>query len=224
MKKRATSDHQKRERRQAILAAAADRFQASSYELISMQEVADRAKVAKGTLYLYFKTKEELFLTLYTQALEQWFDEIDDKLRQIAAAQATCTAAEFAALVGGTLPTHPMLPRLMAITHSILEHNIDAATAITFKRMLLARMLQTGQWAETCLPFLRPGQGAHSLMQLYALVIGFQSIAEPAPVVRPLLDQPELKILQIQFAEELIFALAALLQGIELQSRGEKDG
>lgn len=219
LKKRAITDTQKAARRQSILDAAEKRFAVSAYEAISMDEVANQAKVAKGTLYLYFKTKEALFLALYTRTLEQWFDEMDTRLEKLAVEQGTCTASEFTALVGETLPHYPILTRLMAITHSILEHNIDEAAALNFKQIMSARLMHTGQLTETCLPFLRPGQGPHLFLQLYALVIGFQSLSEPATIVKPLLERPELKLFQIEFSTELLSALITLLQGIEYQAR-----
>jgi AcrR family transcriptional regulator len=46
-------------RRQAILDAALTVFAAQGYEAARLDDVAARAGVAKGTLYLYFKDKEE---------------------------------------------------------------------------------------------------------------------------------------------------------------------
>ncbi|MBN2503079.1 MAG: TetR family transcriptional regulator [Anaerolineales bacterium] len=220
-RKRAVTDSQKEQRRQTMLDAAEKRFTEAAYEVISMDEIAQQAKVAKGTLYLYFKTKEALFLALYTRVLEQWFDEIDARLGKLAVAQDACTTAEFTTLVGETLSHYPILTRLMSITHSILERNIDATAALAFKQMLSMRLLHTGQLTETCLPFLKPGQGPHLFLQLYALVIGIQSMAEPAPVVRPLLERPDLQIFQIDFSKELLSALTLLLLGIESQARNQ---
>ncbi len=48
-------------RRQAILAAALTVFAESGFAAARLEDVAARAGVAKGTLYLYFKDKETLF-------------------------------------------------------------------------------------------------------------------------------------------------------------------
>jgi AcrR family transcriptional regulator len=48
-------------RREAILAAAAAILREKDYHDIRMDDVASRAGVAKGTLYLYFPTKDLLF-------------------------------------------------------------------------------------------------------------------------------------------------------------------
>jgi AcrR family transcriptional regulator len=52
------------ERRGAILAAALDEFSARGFAATRLEDVAQRAGVAKGTIYLYFRDKESLFQEL----------------------------------------------------------------------------------------------------------------------------------------------------------------
>ncbi|HEX5211119.1 MAG TPA: TetR/AcrR family transcriptional regulator [Pseudolabrys sp.] len=51
-------------RREAILAAALDEFSTQGFEAARLDDVAKRAGVAKGTIYLYFRDKETLFQEL----------------------------------------------------------------------------------------------------------------------------------------------------------------
>jgi len=51
-------------RRDAILAAALEEFSARGFEATRLDDVAKRAGVAKGTIYLYFRDKESLFQEL----------------------------------------------------------------------------------------------------------------------------------------------------------------
>jgi AcrR family transcriptional regulator len=48
-------------RREAIIAAALDEFSARGFAATRIDDVAKRADVAKGTIYLYFRDKEALF-------------------------------------------------------------------------------------------------------------------------------------------------------------------
>jgi AcrR family transcriptional regulator len=57
------------ERRQAIIDAAMDEFIARGYAATRLDDVATRAGVAKGTIYLHFKDKEALFQELIRTAL-----------------------------------------------------------------------------------------------------------------------------------------------------------
>lgn len=51
-------------RREEILAAALEEFSARGFEATRLDDVAKRAGVAKGTIYLYFRDKESLFQEL----------------------------------------------------------------------------------------------------------------------------------------------------------------
>src|SRR6266566_5199448 len=55
---------QNADRREAILAAALDEFSARGFAAARLDDVARRAGVAKGTIYLYFRDKEALFQEL----------------------------------------------------------------------------------------------------------------------------------------------------------------
>jgi AcrR family transcriptional regulator len=52
---------QKRQRQAEILAAAFEVFAAHGYEATRIDDVARHAGIAKGTIYLYFRDKEQLF-------------------------------------------------------------------------------------------------------------------------------------------------------------------
>lgn len=57
------------ERRKVILAAALDEFSERGFEAARLDDVAKRAGVAKGTIYLYFRDKETLFQELLREML-----------------------------------------------------------------------------------------------------------------------------------------------------------
>src|SRR5215467_16047044 len=57
------------ERRETILSAALDEFSSRGFEAARLDDVARRAGVAKGTIYLYFRDKESLFQELIRSML-----------------------------------------------------------------------------------------------------------------------------------------------------------
>ena len=210
-KQRATREPEKQYRRRMILDTAAQLLDERAYTAITMAEVAEQAGLAKGTVYLYFPTKEALFLALQQRMLAEWFAELDAALAQLGPASAGAVAET----ICRSLAPRPHLTRLLAILHSVLEQNIDYEAAVSFKQMLLAHMQRTGARLERCLPFLRPGQGAQVLLRAHALVIGLQHVSDPPPLVRQVLEQPELQVFHIDFAGELSATLRALLRGME---------
>jgi AcrR family transcriptional regulator len=65
-------------RRRDILTAARRRMSENDgYLRLSMRELATEAGVSPGTLYSYFRTKEEIFATLYAEALGEYAATID---------------------------------------------------------------------------------------------------------------------------------------------------
>ncbi|HEU0000173.1 MAG TPA: TetR family transcriptional regulator [Ktedonobacteraceae bacterium] len=218
IQRRAMRDEQKEERRQAIIDKAWRLFQDTSYESLTMAGVAEALQLAKGTVYLYFKTKEELFLTIEEQQLEAFFAEVDDGLSSISDTEGGAIPS-VVELVGRALERRPGLTRLLAILHTILERNIDLETATQFKHMLKAHFERTGSLLEACLSFLEAGEGAHLLLQCHALVIGLWSLADPAPIIREVLQQPDLRMFEVRFAPEFSQALQALLYGLQLSSK-----
>lgn len=64
-------------RREAILAAALDEFSAQGFAAARLDDVAGRAGVAKGTIYLHFKDKEQLFQELIRSALSPFVQTVE---------------------------------------------------------------------------------------------------------------------------------------------------
>jgi AcrR family transcriptional regulator len=65
-------------RKDEILNAAEYLFQKQGYENTTMDEIAKEAELSKGTLYLYYKTKEELYLRICVKALKIMFELFKD--------------------------------------------------------------------------------------------------------------------------------------------------
>lgn len=64
-----TREGRSAERREAILSAALDEFAERGFEAARLDDVAKRAGIAKGTIYLYFRDKETLFQELLREML-----------------------------------------------------------------------------------------------------------------------------------------------------------
>lgn len=76
-KKRETKKKIKRER---ILEAAADLFSRKSYHEVMMEDVAKMISVAKGTVYNYFSSKEELYFSIMSMRMETLLNSLTEKI------------------------------------------------------------------------------------------------------------------------------------------------
>ena len=68
----------KEDRPQEITEAAMEAFAEQGYAATKVEDVAKRAGVSKGLLYLYFKTKEELFKAVIRSFVVPKIDELTD--------------------------------------------------------------------------------------------------------------------------------------------------
>ncbi len=222
--KRARQDSQKFERRNLILEEARHLFLKGSYESISMAALSKKSGLAKGTLYLYFKSKEELFLALYETHLEKWFGEVNAELeKMIHKKPADLNVIHLVVkLMVRSMKAHQDLARLLIILHTILEQNIKISRAIEFKLKLAKHLTRTGSLLETALKFPSSGEGAMLLLRANALIIGLWQMANPGPVVREALEHPEIRGMKFDFFEEFSQTYSALLSGLELNKTNAK--
>lgn len=68
-------------KRSQILRAATDVFSAREFHTVPVEDVATAAGVGKGTLYLYFPTKEQLFYATILEALDVLLVELAAAVR-----------------------------------------------------------------------------------------------------------------------------------------------
>lgn len=210
--RRAIKETQKEARRQTILDVAWELFQEQRYEAINILDIAQGAGLAKGTIYLYFKTKEEIFFAIQEQQFQRWFDVVDVGLSEL---PVPAVPEMIATIIVEPLRLHSALPRLFAIVHAVLEQNVEYEAIVRFKRMLGARIGQTGALLEHCLPSLAPGQGPLFLLRVSAVVVGVQQLAEPTPAAQQaLMHADDLQLFEVDFAREVTATLVALLNGM----------
>jgi TetR/AcrR family fatty acid metabolism transcriptional regulator len=70
-------------KRNRILRAAIEVFAKKGYFAARMTDVAKAAKVADGTLYLYFDGKEHLLLSIFDDVLSRFIDRLRDEIATI---------------------------------------------------------------------------------------------------------------------------------------------
>jgi len=63
-------EREKEQRRLEIIHAAEKVFFSKGFESATMDDVASEAELSKGTLYIYFKSKEEIYLAIVLKAMK----------------------------------------------------------------------------------------------------------------------------------------------------------
>jgi len=209
---RARSSEQKALRRQAILEAAETYFLEVGYEAFSMAQLAKKTGVVKGTLYLYFKTKEELFLTLYEQSLIRWSQIFIGYLSDFMSSKAYAKTLYNTALADGSL-----LPLLIRLEH-IIEHNVEIPRLIKSKRVFIVQVEAVAVSTSASLK-LSTAQAREVVKTMGVLLIG-ATRADQGPSI----DYEELpgdvQVLITSFSSEPLFVKNAvrIIEGIRAEA------
>ena len=73
-------EREKEQRRKEIIDAAEKVFFREGFGRASMEQVAAESELSKGTLYLYFKSKEELYFAIFLRGQELLYSIVDKEL------------------------------------------------------------------------------------------------------------------------------------------------
>jgi len=209
---RARSADQKALRRRAVLEAAETYFLEVGYEAFSMSKLAKKIGLSKGTFYLYFQTREELFLTLYEQSLIRWsqvfIDDLSDSMTSEAYAQKLFSTAS----ADGTF-----LPLLIRLEHMI-EHNVAIPRLISSKQVFIKQVEAIAEATSISLS-LSEAQAIEVVKTMGVLLIGATQGDQG-----PSLDQEELpkdvQNLIASFSSEPLFIKNAIrvIEGIRSEA------
>jgi len=69
---------EKEQRRKAILKASQRLFSRKGYQSVSVEDIARKARISKGTIYLYFRSKEEIYARILMNDIEVFHEKLFD--------------------------------------------------------------------------------------------------------------------------------------------------
>lgn len=112
------------DKKSRILDAAATLFGSLPFHKVLLSDVASAARVGKGTLYLYFKNKDELYLSV----LFREFAELVDRMRLHLEAEA------------------PANIQMQRIVEEITYHLFNRSCSVELMRGSLVHFPKSGEW------------------------------------------------------------------------------
>jgi AcrR family transcriptional regulator len=213
---RAVQAEDKALRRAAILAAAEGLIGRNPEDFASVAEVAEAAGLAKGTVYLYFRTKEEIVLAVHAQHSARLFDRLDATLATHPAdLQPEHVADAFCAFV----TDNPVFLHVGAACHSSFQRNIEPEVMLDFRATMAARLGHFGPLLEARFGALAAGDGVALLQATYAFALGMWQLCDPTQKkARGIGERPDLEIFNRDFRRDLYKGILSLWHGFLLPS------
>ena len=168
IRQRAIHTEDKHERHHAILDATERLLVRAPVRVANMAEVADEAGLAKGTVYLYFSSKDELLLALHERHVDDFFGA----LIALLARTEPVDIGEIQALTRTHIVERPTFLPLATRCFGLLETEVPREVALAFKERMAERLHAASVGLERHFPELAPGGGVSLLRHSYALIVG----------------------------------------------------
>lgn len=119
----------KQNRRQEILTATAELYQRENYRDINIKEISKVTSISRPSIYNYFETKEEIFLTMLTEEYLAW----SESLNQLVQRHKKLTREELAQAIAQSIAEHPLMVKLISNNLADFEENSRMSLIVSFK-------------------------------------------------------------------------------------------
>lgn len=162
------SEESRESRRNALLDAAIDLWLEHPERLASVAEVAKSANVAKGTIYLYFRSKEDLLLAAHERHVQSFFNALIERANQ----PEIMNLDDMMKLTLCHIVEVPAFLPLATLVAGMLHKGVTPEIAQAFEQRMSDRLSSAGTLL--CRHFKLPDtlHGVRLLMQSYALILG----------------------------------------------------
>ena len=196
--KRAVSDEQKNEKTALITSAAEKLFESDKFERITIEKIAKQAGIAKGTVFIYFKTKEEIFLSIAEKETANWKKHLTEAITSACVKDKKITVEVLCNILISSLENNNFI-KLISILDDTLEQNIDFKKALHFKKYVKSEMQEISALIEASSGTLKPGNGIIIINSLYTCAIGAYKVSNPSDTVKKITKRPGMEIFDRNF-------------------------
>jgi AcrR family transcriptional regulator len=197
-------------RRAAILAAAAELFDAEGPEGAGLNAIAARAGFTKSNVYRYFESREAVLLRLFVSDFAAMVGELEENLAGLEPGDIDATAR----VAARAFLDHPRVCKMLGILSSVLERNVSEAGVIRLKTDMRDLTLRVAAALARAVPQLTAEDCGWAVGIVGAFVSGIWPIANPPPIVAGVLARPEFAVLQTTADRDLERMIAALFKGL----------
>ncbi len=116
-------------RKDEIVKALETLYQTMNFKDITLKEIADLTSFTRTSIYNYFQTKEEIFLTLHKIEYERWIEDLE----KIINSYDSMSRDDIAKKIARTLGKREQLLKLMSMNHFEMESNSRLEILTEFK-------------------------------------------------------------------------------------------
>lgn len=116
--------------KEEIINVCKELYEKENFKDITIKQIGEKITLSRTSIYNYFETKEEIFLSMFQKEYEEWIKE----LNKILLDNENLTKNEFASLIATTLNNKKRLLKLLSTNLYDMEENSRIEKLIEFKK------------------------------------------------------------------------------------------
>ena len=172
----ARREEDKEERRQLILDAALRLFAEDAYHRVTMARIADEVGLAKGTLYLYYPTKESVFLQGLSYLRNRFYRDLSANLEGLESLPLEERIESYCREVSEAFWRAESFRRQLTLITSLMEEQLDPQELRENKEDAMRQFADVIRTLYRIFPELPEAHAWQIVQQFRALVVGYSCI------------------------------------------------
>lgn len=155
-------------RQTEIINAAEKLYQTKGFNEISLKDIADLTSFTRTSIYNYFQTKEEIFLSLNKRQYEFWVQDLEEIMQK----NKSLSKDEIAQKIAKTLQKREQMLKLTSMNHFEMEANSRLEILTEFKFAFGNALKTMQQLIEKFCPEMHKKDAEHFVYALFPFIYG----------------------------------------------------
>ena len=193
-------------RKEEIIAACAALYEEKGFRDTTIKDIGEAITLTRTGIYIYFETKEEIFLALLGREYDAWVSE----MLEIMARKTAMTRNDVAEVLAGTLTNHPRLLRLLSMNLYEMEANSRLERLVEFKKSFGASLETVDLLLQQYIPEMNEDQRRKFIYAFFPFIYGIYPYTSVTEKQMEAMREAGIPY-QYQSAFELTFACAKKL-------------
>ena len=186
-------------RKDEIISACEKLYRTMNFKDITMNDIGNETTFTRTSIYNYFRTKEEIFLSLLQREYYIWVTELD----KIIDTNENLTREEFADALAKSLEERKQLLKLMTMNHFDMEENSSIENLTEFKKSYAASLNAVERCLQKFFPALTDKERENFLYAFFPFVYGIYPYVEVTEK-----QSKAMKAAELSFVPHSIYELA----------------
>ncbi|WP_298706682.1 TetR family transcriptional regulator [uncultured Veillonella sp.] len=221
-----------------IIDACETLYKTKRFSDVSLKDISEMTSLSRPSIYNYFKTKEEIFLSLLTREYKEWIEElraaIQPSLTYISSLNAEATRTSlthsvqkidheclldeavqsFARIVAKSLASHELLLRIQCTNLYEIEENSRIEFLVEFKHVFKEAIMTVDEGLAAYFPHISEQARGDFSYAFFPFIYGVYPYVYPSAKQKLAMDEAAIQYKAITIEQIIYACVEPLLRGL----------